>query len=597
MRVSRDYLKHSRSVNLLVSHWHPTRMAHNFALEYRTVDAVYKLGSFPVPKNGRNVASMDKVIAREVQGVIHYESEKLSRSGHTYLGFILDLIFSEFANLDFPPAESLHVTQEWLKKHTPTALAASFSERPSEFPLYDSQRGRWNWPPLDGTTLAGASQEPLIASFFNAVANCLAGQVIPAREQAIRSSIEDPESTGLKENDKLPIPHRHWLGNYRNRRLPGAPKGAGAYNRHPDLILIESADQPPGSLSWTSPTALAEYTSEKWSPSMRLAKTLHTKAYLTLLDQPWRRFVLCISLCRNEMRVHFYDHSGICVSPAFDINAQPRYLLAVLSAFTFGTRLAVGFDPTISITPSRPLRVSPHRVIHFPTASGIPSTIHEDEKGERDADAEEEAEVRVELVAEAEVEPVAEAEAETEAEAEAEAEGEGEGEGEEAGGISNLDDEDYTLAPTLANSADILATRSRIGQIKVNDNMYDVLDVLFSSCGFFGRGTVIYLASRNEQTYVIKDHWVENVMNEVAMMDAMEGVPGVPRIVESSKVAVAEGGIGDTTTRYRPEGKEDVMRGKRSHIRIVMSPRGRRLTDFKSKHELVRCIRDVLVGK
>lgn len=560
--------------------WHcylsPTsHMAHN-PLKFRTIDAVYNLGSFPIPKKGRNVAAMDKVVAQEIQGVICYESDKRRR--RTYPGFVLNFLFSDFADsIDLPPPESLHATQEWLEKHTPEPLYTSFSERPSEFPLYDSQLRRWNWPPFDGTTIAKTSQESLVASFFNVVAHCLAEQVIPAREKAVESLREDSEDTeSVKENNDLPIPHRHWLSTFSSRRLPGTPKGAGAYHRCPDLILIESADQTPGSLSWMSPTVLAEYTSEKWTPGMRLAKTLHTKAYLTLLDQPWRRFVLCMSLCQKEMRVHFYDRSGAVVSPPFDINAEPHFFIAVLSAVVFGPRLSVGFDPTISISPTRPLRVVPHRAIHF--TSSTPSTIQEDEKGEAEAEAEADLEVGLEADSEA-------SGADLEADSEAD----------ETEDVLNLDEED---ADVIIPTENILGTRPRIGQIKLRDNTYDILDILFSSPGFFGRGTVIYLASLNGRVCVIKDHWIESLQvdNEAAMMHAMEGVPGVPQILEHWQVEVAPG-ITDKTRRYRPEGKDHVMKGKRCHNRIVMSPRGRLITDFKSKRELVHCIRDVLVGK
>ena len=60
-------------------------------------------------------------------------------------------------------------------------------------------------------------------------------------------------------------------------------------------------------ISWMSPKVLAECTNQAWKPSIPLVKTLHTKAYLVLLDQPWRRFVLAVSIVKQDIRVHFYD--------------------------------------------------------------------------------------------------------------------------------------------------------------------------------------------------------------------------------------------------------------------------------------------------
>ena len=41
---------------------------------------------------------------------------------------------------------------------------------------------------------------------------------------------------------------------------------------------------------------------------------MDTKAYLVLVDQPWRRFVLGFSIANSELRVHLDDHSGVAIS-------------------------------------------------------------------------------------------------------------------------------------------------------------------------------------------------------------------------------------------------------------------------------------------
>jgi hypothetical protein len=85
-----------------------------------------------------------------------------------------------------------------------------------------------------------------------------------------------------------------------------------------------------------------------------------------------------------------------------------------------------------------------------------------------------------------------------------------------------------------------------IGKMKVNKHKYGLLKVLFSSQGLVGCRTMCYLARRDGEEYIIKDHWVKNsrngevdmqekmdiVMNEVDMLEVMKDVPGVPKLVE-----------------------------------------------------------------
>ena len=107
---------------------------------------------------------------------------------------------------------------------------------------------------------------------------------------------------------------------------------------------------------------------------------------------------------------------------------------------------------------------------------------------------------------------------------------------------------------------------------------------------------MIYLARHDGQTYIIKDHWVENLSHEAEMMKAMSRIPGVPTLIDYWEVEVSSD-IPDVTSRYRAEKYKVSMKGNRTHVQIVMSPRGRPLTKFRSKRELVTCIRDVLVSK
>ena len=92
--------------------------------------------------------------------------------------------------------------------------------------------------------------------------------------------------------------------------------GSIGYTRKPDLAPIDKGTISHDEITcqWLSPKVIAEYTKETFQPASRLGKTMDTKAYLVLVDQPWRRFVLGLSIANGELRVHLYDHSGVAIS-------------------------------------------------------------------------------------------------------------------------------------------------------------------------------------------------------------------------------------------------------------------------------------------
>ncbi|OAX35835.1 hypothetical protein K503DRAFT_660133, partial [Rhizopogon vinicolor AM-OR11-026] len=133
----------------------------------------------------------------------------------------------------------------------------------------------------------------------------------------------------------------------------------------------------------------------------------------------------------------------------------------------------------------------------------------------------------------------------------------------------------------------------------LNKNTYDILKLIFSGHGLVGRGTVCYLARRDNQEYIVKDHWVlgsvddSEVLNEVTMMEKMKGVPGVPELVEYCQVILSSGDI-DNTRMYRYKERESTEGTWRTHVRLVMKPRGRRLEEFRTKREFVQALRDIV---
>jgi hypothetical protein len=120
------------------------------------------------------------------------------------------------------------------------------------------------------------------------------------------------------------------------------------------------------------------------------------------------------------------------------------------------------------------------------------------------------------------------------------------------------------LLPTLPNNRaapiplpeiPIPPDQSPLGKIRVNDNTYKILEVIFSTHGLVGQGTVCYLTKKNGEEYIVKDHWILrniddiDVLNEITMIEKMKGVPGVSVLVEYCWVVSLSDNI-DKTRKY-----------------------------------------------
>ncbi|KAG1758541.1 hypothetical protein EDD22DRAFT_764627, partial [Suillus occidentalis] len=136
-----------------------------------------------------------------------------------------------------------------------------------------------------------------------------------------------------------------------------------------------------------------------------------------------------------------------------------------------------------------------------------------------------------------------------------------------------------------------------IGKIRVNKNMYNILEIIFSTQGLVGRGSVCYLAKKDDEEYIIKDHWVlggkQEVLNEINMMKKMEGVHGVPQLIEYWLVEVAPGEV-DCTQDYHYKTPLSIKHTFRTHVRLVLKPRTRPLHKFRSRVEFLSAIRDIM---
>jgi protein kinase-like protein len=144
-----------------------------------------------------------------------------------------------------------------------------------------------------------------------------------------------------------------------------------------------------------------------------------------------------------------------------------------------------------------------------------------------------------------------------------------------------------------------LQPSGHVKSISVNRHWYTVVYLIYSLQSMIGRGTTVWLVSRNGRYYILKDSWIQNsrVESEIAFLQKLKDDPmlknRVPDLIEGEDICV--GGAVDSTGRYR----EHIggMHDSRGHRRLVMTPIGKQITTFESKSEFINAIIDVIEGK
>ncbi|KAG1846444.1 hypothetical protein F4604DRAFT_1936431 [Suillus subluteus] len=291
-----------------------------------------------------------------------------------------------------------------------------------------------------------------------------------------------------------------------------------------DLTLLDDLEA-----RWDTIKAVCKLTVSPYLPSQTLSKTLDSKAYLLLKHQPWRHFALFISLngyC--DLCIHLYDHSGGVMSPCTNINKEPdKYFFHIKHTLHHTLKLS-GSHPT----------------------KNLPSK-------------------RQDLIESAQIEEVIKS--------------------------SQLEENELSLPPAVAE--DMVSTPAAgdplmcppvievpkdplnpepvlelIGKICVDKNTYDILEIIFSTQGLIGHGSVCYLTMKDNEEYIIKDHWVlrgkKAVLNEINMMKKMEGVHGVPQLIEHWLVEVAPGEVEDMRA-YRYKFPYSIQHTFHTHVEFL----------------------------
>ncbi|KAG1896848.1 uncharacterized protein F5891DRAFT_983078 [Suillus fuscotomentosus] len=504
------------------------------------------------------------------------------------LGHVLLLIFKSCMT-EVPRAKDLKVP---LKKIHPDTRIKAFQHIEDEatlVPLYDTHACRWNWPlpesHLDKLAASGersnqarenSSMDQGEREGENSGAtdqrsgdwDIIDDTGAPAASESQVESLSQPEDDIMSTNassassDKAPVLHaidrdstKPWMtkqvfASFNNlltfALLLQKPALTQKHNlshiwsalnslsiicgdeitRKPDLTLLDDIEA-----RWDTIKAICELTSSAYLPSHPLAKTLDTKAYLLLKHQLWRHFALLVSICNEyrELHIHLYDHLGGVVSPCTHIDRELDKYLWIFSSIVFGNLECIRLNPTITI-----LKHMLHRTLQSPdfcVAKPSPSP-HQTAEVISDALIMESETIEIEEIVSEPPHTIEDA----------------------------VPNPTANIPPNLVPLIDKVPSDSLsgplpepIGKIRVNENTYNILDLIFSTQGLVGRGTVCYLVRKDEEEYIVKDHWVlgskSEVLNEICMMEKMDGICGVPCLVEYWLVEMEPGEV-DKTVKY-----------------------------------------------
>jgi hypothetical protein len=280
--------------------------------------------------------------------------------------------------------------------------------------------------------------------------------------------------------------------------------------------------------------------------------------------------------------VHVHDHSGGIVTPEINIHENPDAFKRIMACIVFGQRDCIGFDLTITINPRMTSLLS--GAFWARNIKGLPKRRNRAARLKKlsSLDAQITLTKSLTLDARTQFHSLPDHLPSTD----------------EFADEPEADSTPLVDSPILGNTD--AEVDDAIGQITVNENVYDLLKVIFCNQGLVGRGTVCYLARREGEEFIIKDHWVKGdksvVLNEVEMLKALKDIPGVPQYVEHCLVEVEPGKV-DDTQMYRQKIYNSTQGIYRTHVRLVLKPRARPLHEFRTRKELVKALRDIVLSK
>ncbi|KAJ7454763.1 hypothetical protein FB451DRAFT_653075 [Mycena latifolia] len=147
--------------------------------------------------------------------------------------------------------------------------------------------------------------------------------------------------------------------------------------------------------------------------------------------------------------------------------------------------------------------------------------------------------------------------------------------------------------PTIGFDTTITTLKNGQRQIRVGQDVYDILARLSISHDVRGKATVCWHARRNGTDFVIKDNWTDPAckVSEADILEIAKDIPGVTKLIALETVMIDR--AEDSTAALRSVISDNFL-GVRQHQRMVLTPFARKISYFRTKKELISVFIDAI---
>ncbi|KAJ7510401.1 hypothetical protein B0H11DRAFT_1958844 [Mycena galericulata] len=155
----------------------------------------------------------------------------------------------------------------------------------------------------------------------------------------------------------------------------------------------------------------------------------------------------------------------------------------------------------------------------------------------------------------------------------------------------------FSSRPTMGFDTTITTLKNGQRQIKVGQDVYDIVKRLSISRDVRGKATVCWHARRNGADFVIKDNWSYqgSAHTEAKILELAQDIPGITKLVALETVTIDRKLDSTATLRSIVPVDHDLPPvGVRLHKRLVMTPFAQKIGYFRSKKELISVFIDAI---
>lgn len=154
----------------------------------------------------------------------------------------------------------------------------------------------------------------------------------------------------------------------------------------------------------------------------------------------------------------------------------------------------------------------------------------------------------------------------------------------------------FSSRPSIGFDTTITTSKNGQRQIKVGEDIYDIVGSLAMTHEVHGKATVVWHARRNGVDFVIKDNWNDSRHThiEAGILETAKDIPGIAKLVVLETVMINRTKDSTATLRSILNGHSPEFR---LHQRLVMTPFAQKISHFRTKKELISVFIDTIEGR